>query len=145
MGREGAGITPEKPIEGGSYPFPILMSYTNVSEPHAYGMAKAMLDLFADYKDAAPGNTGWALDRQIFSWVVPYHEGAVRRLREIGVWKDEHQRNNEAILRRQSVLAEAWKPHAAGSHASDEAFQQAWMKARAAALAAAGFDAVWRE
>jgi TRAP transporter TAXI family solute receptor len=143
IGREGAGILPERTVEAASYPFPILMCLPAVAEPTAYALARAMVELFPEYKDAAPGNAGWDLKRQEFSWVVPFHDGAVRYFKEINAWTDAHEQNNRTLLLRQGVLAETWKQHMAGSHAGEETSKAAWVKARAAALAAAGLDPVW--
>ena len=49
------------------------------------------------------------MERQVFDWSGPYHEGAVRYFKEIGVWKPAHQRNNDMLIKRQKVLAQAWK------------------------------------
>ncbi len=105
-------------------------------------MTKAMVDTFDDYKAAAPGNLGWAVDRQNFAWVIPFHDGAIRYWKERGLWKPEHQAHNDKLIARQKVLADAWKAVQAASPADDKAFEQAWMKARADALTKAGFDPV---
>ena len=39
---------------------------------------------------------------------IPYHEGAVRALKEAGVWKAEHEAHNQKLLKRQETLADAW-------------------------------------
>lgn len=66
-----------------------------------------MLDQkFDGYKDAHSSAIGFAIDRQVLDWIVPYHDGAVRNLREIGVWTDAHEAHNQALLARQAILAE---------------------------------------
>ena len=81
--------------------------------------------------------------RQNFTWVVPFHEGAVRYFKQIGVWTDEYESHNQELLRRQAVLAEAWEAmQTLGIEDSDE-FQATWMKLRALRLTAAGFNPVW--
>jgi hypothetical protein len=142
-GREGAGISADRPVEAGSYPFPILMSLGGIADPVGYAMAKAMVELFPDYRDAAPGNSGWDIKRQEFSWVVPYHEGAVRYFKEIKAWTDAHETNNQNLLKRQAVLAEAWKKLSASAPADEAAYKAAWLKARAESLQAAGMEPVW--
>jgi TRAP transporter TAXI family solute receptor len=142
MGSEGADLDKDHKVESASYPYPILMTYEKQDANLVYAMTKAMIETFPDYKDAAPGNRGWAADRQNFSWVIPYHEGAIRYWKEKGVWKPEDQANNDKLLARQKVLADTWKSVSAASHADDKAFSQAWMSARAAALSQAGFDPV---
>jgi uncharacterized protein len=141
-GTEGADLSKENKVESASYPYPILMSYAQLDANTAYGMTRAMVETFDDYKDAAPGNNGWAIDRQKFDWVIPFHEGAIKYWRERGLWKPDHQTHNDRLIARQKVLADAWKAVQSGSHADDKAFEQAWMKARADALTKAGLDPV---
>jgi len=81
---------------------------------------------------------GWAVDRQILAWVVPYHDGAIKYWKEAGQWKPEHQAHNDGLIARQKVLANAWAAVNKGSYADDKAFEEAWMKARADALSKAG-------
>jgi TRAP transporter TAXI family solute receptor len=141
-GAEGAGLSKDNKVESASYPYPILMSYASQDANVVYAMTKAMVDTFDDYKAAAPGNVGWAVDRQNFAWVIPFHDGAIRYWKERGLWKPEHQAHNDKLIARQKVLADAWKAVQAGAPADEKAFEQAWMKARADALTKAGFDPV---
>jgi len=136
MGTEGAELSKDRPAESSSYPYPILMTYGSQDADLVYNMTKAMVETFDMYKGSAPGASGWAVDRQIFDWVVPYHDGAIKYWKEAGQWKPEHQAHNDMLVKRQQVLAKAW---AGMDKAIDaEAFAAAWEKARAAALAAAG-------
>jgi hypothetical protein len=105
-----------------------------------------LYELHPEYKAAWPGNEGFALDAQRLTWVVPYHEGAVRYLREKKVWTENLDRHNRELLRRQEVLGVAW------TRAQDEAQAQKagvaklpdlWMKIRAEELKKAGFDPYW--
>jgi TRAP transporter TAXI family solute receptor len=141
-GAEGAGLSKDSKVESATYPYPILMSYSALDANVAYAMTRAMVETFDDYKDAAPGNNGWAVDRQNFAWVIPFHDGAIRYWKERGLWKPEHQAHNDRLVARQKVLADAWKAVQSASHADDKAFEAAWMKARADALTKAGFDPV---
>ncbi|PKO41636.1 MAG: C4-dicarboxylate ABC transporter [Betaproteobacteria bacterium HGW-Betaproteobacteria-3] len=142
MGAEGADLDKDHKVESASYPYPVLMTYDKQDPALVYAMTKVMVETFNDYKDAAPGNQGWAVERQNFAWVMPYHEGAIRYWKEKGLWKPEHQTHNDRLIERQRVLASAWKAVQAASHADDKAFEQAWMTARAQALTKAGFDPV---
>ena len=142
MGAEGADLSKDNKVESATYPYPILMAYDKIDANTVYAMTKAMVDTFDDYKSAAPGNTGWAVERQNFAWVIPFHDGAIRYWKEKGLWKPEHQAHNDKLLARQKVLADTWKAVQAGSHADDKAMEQAWMKARADALTKAGMDPV---
>ncbi|MFB3107148.1 MAG: hypothetical protein ACE1ZA_19810, partial [Pseudomonadales bacterium] len=67
-----------------------------------------------------------------------------RYLREIGVWTEENESNNQRLLERQRVLGVAWSRHKQNEFADDDAFRLAWRSSRVVALEAAGFDPVWR-
>ena len=141
----GAGLSEEKPHEGGTYPYPILITYASQDADLVYAMTKAMVELYEDYRDGAPGADGWALANQSFTWVVPWHEGAVRYFREIGAWTDEMEAHNRRLIERQEVLAAAWREHlAAAGELDGEAFYRAWLERRAAALEATGFEPYYR-
>ena len=134
----GAGISPEKPIELGNYPYPIYVAYASQEPAQVYSLAKAMIDGYDAYKDSAPGAGGLAASRQTKNWVVPVHPGAVKALKEAGQWTAEQEAHNNALLKRQDVLASAWAEYNKGNPPSDEkAFLDGWMKTRAAALAKA--------
>ena len=143
VGTEGAGLSPSRPHEGAAYPYPILITYADQEPDLVYSMSRAMVELFPAYKDAAPGANGWALERQKFTWVVPYHEGAIRYFKEARVWTPDMQAHNDRLLERQRVLKQAWDAFVR-EKVDAAAFQPAWMKARAATLEKAGFDPVWR-
>ena len=145
MGTEGAGLSKDNPHEGAAYPYPILIAYADQDPDLVYNMTKAMVEQFDNFKDGAPGAGGWALERQQFDWVVPYHEGAIRYLEEIGVWTEAFQEQNDRLIERQDVLQTAWQGYTSGEPPDDEeAFYQGWLEARAAALEAAGFDPIWK-
>ena len=138
MGTEGAELSKDHPAESSAYPYPILMTYANQNADLVYNMTKAMVETFDMYKGSAPGASGWAVDRQIFDWVVPYHDGAIRYWKEAGQWKPGHQAHNDMLIKRQQVLARAWAGMNKAGDINAEAFAAAWEKARAAALAKAG-------
>jgi TRAP transporter TAXI family solute receptor len=142
MGTEGANLSKEKPAESATYPYPVLMCYLSQSPDLVYNMTKAMVETFDMYKGAAPGNAGWAPERQTFQWVIPYHDGAIRYWKEKGLWKPADQAHNDKLIERQKVLFKAWQDVKKGSYADDKAFVSAWQKARADALTQAGFEPV---
>ena len=134
----GAGISPEKPIELGTYPYPIFVAYASVPADQVYAITKAMIVNYDAYKDSAPGAGGLAADRQTKNWVVPVHPGAVKALKEAGQWSDQQEAHNNALIKRQDVLTAAWAEYGKSNPPSDDkAFLEGWMKARAAALAKA--------
>ena len=140
----GAGIPKGGSIELPNYPYPIFMAYGSQPADLVYSLTKAMIVNYDAYKDAAPGATGLAVNRQNLNWVIPYHEGAVKALKEAGVWTAEHDANNQKLIKRQDTLAQAWAAYVKSSPGGDEAaFAKGWMAARKAALANAGFDPIF--
>jgi TRAP transporter TAXI family solute receptor len=145
FGTEGAELGPDKKAEAATYPYPVLMTLAPTDTDLVYNMTKAMVELFPDYKDGAPGNLGWDIKRQIFAWAIPMHEGAIRYYKERGLWTAEHQKHNDAMIKRQDTLAAAWKTYMPTAPADEKDFAKGWMKARAAALTKAGMDVVVTE
>src|SRR3954449_7349822 len=135
----GAGISPDKPIELGNYPYPIFVVYDSQSADQVYAITKAMITGYDAYKDSAPGAGGLAPSRQTKNWVVPVHPGAVKALKEAGAWSEDQQADNNALFKRQAVLSGAWSDYSkANPPAEDKQFLSGWMDARAAALKKAG-------
>ena len=134
----GAGISKDKPLELGNYPYPIFVAYASQPAEQVYSITKAMIVNYDAYKDGAPGAGGLAADRQTKNWVVPVHPGAVKALKEAGQWTAEQDAHNNGLYKRQEVLAAAWADYGKSNPPSDDkAFLEGWMKARAAALAKA--------
>jgi TRAP transporter TAXI family solute receptor len=135
----GAGISKEKPIELGNYPYPIFVVYGSQTPDQVYALTKAMITGYDIYKDAAAGAAGLAAERQTKKWVVPVHPGAVKALKEAGQWSDDQDAHNNALFKRQAVLTAAWADYGKSSPPSDDKeFLAGWMKARTAALQKAG-------
>ncbi len=138
----GTGISDAAPHEGGTYPYPLLTTLGTADAAVVAALAEAIDEGYPRFKDADPGAIGWARDRQIFRWVVPWHPGAVGYFRSVGAWTAEDDAHNERLLARQAVLAKAWAHAVAGG--KGDGFEARWMGLRAERLTAQGFDPVWR-
>ena len=109
-----------------------------------YGMAKAMIVHYDLYKNDVPGADGLELKRQNLSWVIPYHEGTIRAMKESGVWTDATQKHNDALVKRQETLGKAWGDFLKGNPPEDkDAFAKGWMAKRNDALQQAGMESVF--
>ncbi|MCZ6534142.1 MAG: TAXI family TRAP transporter solute-binding subunit [SAR324 cluster bacterium] len=140
----GVGLSKDNPLEGASYGYPILITYQRQDSDAVYELVRLLHTKFDDYKNAHSSGPGWAMDRQVFDWSVPYHEGAVRYFREIGVWNSKYEAHNNGLLARQKVLMDAWKETKRMKSGGDD-YLAFWMKRRAKALRAAGMDPVWEK
>lgn len=138
----GANISTASPHEGGTYPYPLLTGLAESDPAVVAALVHALHEHFDDYKNSDPGAIGWALERQVFEWVVPYHAGAVVAYKSLGVWTDSAEAHNQNLLRRQQVLADAWEKMLTSSLEGD-AFVESWLKMRISSLEANGFDPIW--
>ncbi len=136
----GATIDGTDGYQGAGYAYPVLTAMDSTDADLAYNMTKAMVELFPQYDGNAPGIGGWAIDKQNMQWVVPYHEGAIRYYKEVGLWTDADQAHNDDLIARQNALAAAWEALAA--EAPDN-WEEAWGEARRKALADGGFNIVF--
>ncbi len=134
----GAGIDKSKPLKLATYPYPIASTYAKQPVDEVYALTKSMIDGYELYKDSSPGASGLEAKRQTTQWVVPYHAGAVKALKEAGNWSAADEDHNNALLKRQDVLAAAWTSYnTASAPAEPDKFLAGWMTARGAALAKA--------
>jgi TRAP transporter TAXI family solute receptor len=132
----GAGeFSKDKPVQMGSYPYPIYSVYASQSEDDVYMLTKALIEGYDGYKDNAPGASGLSVKTQTKNWAVPVHRGAVKAFKEAGAWSDDQEKYNNVLLKRQDVLIAAWNEFMKGNPSSDSAkFTEEWMAARKAAL-----------
>ena len=136
------GASKETPIEMPTYPYPIFISYADQPADQIHGVVKSMIVNYNDYKTAAPGADGLEAKQQNLTWVLPYHDGAIKALKEAGVWNDAAQKHNDALIKRQQTLAAAWKAFIATNPADDK-LAAGWLVARADALKKAGMPVIF--
>ncbi len=136
----GAGIDGTDGYQGAGYAYPVLIAMESTDADLAYNMTKAMVELYDEYDGKAPGIGGWALDDQDFTWVVPYHEGAIRYFEEQGVWSEEAQAHNDMLIEKQKALMAAWEELKAES---PDNWEEAWAEKRRAALKEGGYPVVF--
>ena len=131
----GAGIDKSKPLKLATYPYPIATTYAKQPADEVYALTKSMIDGYELYKDSSPGASGLEAKRQTTQWVVPYHAGAVKALKEAGNWSAADEAHNSALLKRQDVLGAAWTAYnTASAPGEPDKFLEGWMKARGDAL-----------
>ena len=137
---------PETGVEMGTSPYPMLVARAEADEDLVYNMTKAIFEMYPEYKDAVIGAEGWSVDIQkVEETFVPYHEGAVRYFKEIGIWTDNADANNQENVLRQQMLADAWADYLASGPSSDvDAFQAGWQEKRAGVLEAANLPLIDR-
>lgn len=105
----GAGLSPEKPIWMAGYRYPIITTYASRSEEEVYQLTMAFHRTFDLYKNATAAAGGWALEKAGRPpYDAPAHEGAIRAMKELGLWRPEDQAWQEARLARLAAVQAAW-------------------------------------
>ena len=145
----GAALSEENPVWLMGYRYPMITVYEGaVSADEVYNVTKAIDMSFDDYKNTTPSSTDWAIEKAGRPpYDAPTHDGAIRYMKEKGLWRDEDQAWHDARLARLNKLLEAWEVAQADFHdyrvaerekgnkinAKDE-WPAVWEKARLKAL-----------
>lgn len=135
FGTEGPGLSKERPKEMWQYRYPngATMAATNPDLVHAF--VKALAETYDLYKDAHPEFKQWKPELSgVPPTQVPFHEGAIRYFKEVGVWKPEHDTWNEARLKSLREVEKLWKmavEEATEKGIKEKDFPKFWMSKRA--------------
>lgn len=106
----GAGISEENPAEIFAVRYPMITVYAEADEEEIYNFIKALDASFEIYKGATSAMPYWAMDKAgTTPQDAPFHPGAIRYLKEIGVWTDGDQAWNDARLARMEKVNAAWE------------------------------------
>lgn len=104
LGRYGASVVKSDPataIKGDTYVigYPLqLVSSTKVSDRTVATLLKSWWDSMAELQTMHPLLKKWTKDTQaLTNFTVPYHAGAVRFYKEIGLWSAKHDARTKEI------------------------------------------------
>jgi TRAP transporter TAXI family solute receptor len=135
----GAGISKENPVWVMGFKYPMITVYDDAKEEEVYALTKAVAENFDLYKDASPIMVRWELSKSgDFPMDAPFHDGAVKYLKEKGIWSAGHQTWQEGISKRQGLLRQGWadmmakEPAAKGADAAK--LTELWLPRRAEIL-----------
>jgi uncharacterized protein len=132
----GAGLSETNKAWLMGYRYPMVTTLRATDEKEVYAVTRAIAETFAAYKDAGPIMPRW--DPKLAGTPpmdAPFHDGAIRYLKEAGIWTADTQKWQDANVARVTALQAAWKAFKASSPPSDAAaFTDAWMARRADAL-----------
>lgn len=133
---EGAGLSKDKPAHLMAYRYPMLTFYAGADEDFVYNIVKAMDETYGLYKDGSAAMVAWEIAKAGRTPAdAPFHPGAVRYLKEIGVWTAEDQAWNDKREARMAAVRKAWEAAVKAAEAkgvSDDewpAFWADWRKA----------------
>ena len=105
----GAGLSEDQGVWMLGYRYPMVTVQATTPADEVYALTKAIAETYGLYKDVNKVANRWAVE---LSGTPPMdaamHEGAIRYLKEIGVWKPEHQQWQDGMLKRHATLRKAW-------------------------------------
>lgn len=135
----GAGLSESNPVWMIGYRYPMITVPANAKEPEVYAMTKAVAETFDLYKAANPIMPRWQPQKAGTPPMdAAFHSGAIRYLKEAGIWKPEHQTWQNGMLKRHATLQAAWKDMMAKDPVArtleSTALQKVWEIRRAEAL-----------
>jgi hypothetical protein len=105
----GAGISKEKPKNLIGYRYPMIVTYARQSDDEVYALIKGIDEVFEDFAGTTGSAQNWALNIAGKPPAdAPWHDGAIRYLKEKGVWDAEAQAWQEQRLERLKKVMSAW-------------------------------------
>lgn len=128
----GAGISPDKPVDLIGFRYPMIATYANTNADEVYALVKAVDEAMDQIRAITTSAGNWA--PQISGKPpadAPWHEGAIRYLKEKDIWTAEHQGWQDRRLARLRRIQAGWEDaRKSFSGNGDEAWLKHWEKYR---------------
>jgi TRAP transporter TAXI family solute receptor len=130
---KGVGVSPEKPRKLISYAYPFILAYENLDEDLVYEMTKAIDASFDLYQKCHLVMPFWNFKKatNLKGMVLPYHKGTIKYLKETGLWDNELEKRQNALIKDQTAMKKLWDEalsEATAKKIKDEAFSEFWTK-----------------
>ncbi|WP_102225163.1 TAXI family TRAP transporter solute-binding subunit [Acidimangrovimonas sediminis] len=135
-----AGLKKGESVPMAAYRYPVIATTADKSDDEVYAFIKALDETYDMYKDGTATMKRWKIQEAGEPPIdVPFHPGAIRYLKEKGVWTAEDDAWNNKRIKRLDALMAAWKEFApAHKGDSKEDFEKAWMAKRQEVVAGLG-------
>ncbi|MDK3018885.1 TAXI family TRAP transporter solute-binding subunit [Pseudodonghicola flavimaris] len=115
----GAGLSQETPAAIFSVRYPMITVYADADEEEVYNFIKALDQTYDLYASATAATPGWDLNRAGRPPAdAPFHPGAIRYLKEKGIWTEADDAWNARRLERLNAVISTWQ--AASEAAADQ-------------------------
>lgn len=106
---DGPSFTKGKPDEVWSYRYPNMVTLEKTSPQEVYALVKAINEAYPVYKDAHKAMPFWKAEKSgVPPANCPFHEGAIKYYKEIGVWKTEYDDWNKKLLDHMKEVKKEW-------------------------------------
>jgi TRAP transporter TAXI family solute receptor len=141
----GDGYGAHNPWIGSTYPYPIIVGNSDLDEDIAYALIKITVEHIDQLKGAAPGNSGYALERLTMKGTIPFYDSVIEYFQEVGHWTEDMQAHQDYLKQRGQIIRGAWASFMESKPPADaQQFRTAWYAARVEALEGAGMDPIFR-
>lgn len=133
-----AGLPEGEIAKMAAYRYPVITTTAEKSADEVYAFIKALDETYDLYKDGTATMKRWTLEMSGKPAIdVPFHEGAIRYLKEKGIWTAEDDAWNQTRTERMDALVAAWATFKTENDSlSEEDFSEGWMARRAEVVAA---------
>src|SRR5690606_42147981 len=90
------GFDESNPLDCIGVPYPALVTYS--ADPElSYNVIKAINEQAPAYTKAQSGTEGWTAAAQVYTWVVPYDDAAIRSYTEAGTSAAAKPQRNDRL------------------------------------------------
>jgi hypothetical protein len=105
----GEAMSPEHPVDIMGWKYPQIACYNSRDPDEVYAFIKALDESYDLYKSAHPDIENLHISKAGRTPAdVPFHEGAIRYLKEKGVWRDEDQDWQDKRIARIADVRAKW-------------------------------------
>ncbi len=133
---DGPSFTKGKPDEVWSYKYPNMVTLEKTSAQEVYALVKAINEAYPLYKDAHKAMPFWKAEKSgIPPANCPFHEGAVKYYKELGIWKPEYDEWNKKLLAHMEEVKKEWEKliaEATEKGVKEKDFPKMWLERRKA-------------
>jgi len=127
----GAGIDKDKPLWLLGYKYPVVTVRKDADVDFVYNFITALDETYSIYKDAASSMATWEISQSGASPIdIPFHPGAIKYLKEKGIWNDEHEQWQQKRIAQMELLKKEWDTaveYANSKSMGQKAFRKYWM------------------
>jgi len=133
---DGPGFTKGKPDEVWSYRYPNMVTFEKTSAAEVYALVKAINEAYPLYKDGHKMMPFWKAEKAgVPPANCPFHEGAIKYYREVGVWESEHDTWNKKLIEHMKAVKKEWDAvvaEATEKGVKEKDFSKLWVERRKA-------------
>ena len=138
-GSIGANLSKDYSVVSMGYPYPSIITNDDQPESYVESFLRATRLSGKEISRFDDKGIGWGNHELPLNFILPYHSGAIRDFKIMGLWTPKHQERNDKLIYRQKVLSEAWI-YAKLNHSDSKNFNEYWYEIRKVFLEEAGLS-----